>query len=109
MNQELTTIIESSQLEPSKAQLIVSQFSDFLKRAAEWDAKCKAIIVTDESQTDLMQQAKEARGYLRDIRKDADRKRISLKESSLREGNLIQKTYNFIEEYIKGMELHLEK
>jgi CRISPR/Cas system CSM-associated protein Csm2 small subunit len=106
---KLVEVINRSGLDTSQADNLMKSFAGFYSQAREVVENCKDIEVTDESQKDLMLSAKENRGKLRDIRIEADKTRIKLKEQSLREGRAIQGVYNVLEALIKPVEEHLEK
>jgi len=104
--QELT-IVEVSGLEEQTAKALTDGFQPFLDKAREWQEKAKTLIVTDVSQTREMKMAREARLALREIRIEANKKRIELKEDSLRYGKAVQAVYNSIEAAISPIEMHL--
>lgn len=106
---KLVEVINQSGLDTSQADNLMKSFAGFYSQAREIVEKCKTISVTDVSQKDEMLKAKEFRGSLRDIRLDADKTRIKLKEQSLREGRAIQGVYNVLEALIKPVEDSLEK
>lgn len=95
-------------LDVRKTAEIKNAFKDLTDQLKEMTEKAAELIVTDESQADLMKQAKEARLVLKNIRISADKKRKELKEESLKYGNAVQAVYNYIEGEIKPLEKHLE-
>lgn len=101
-------ILQNSGLEIQTREAIERQMLPFLVQANEWRETAEALIVTDETQVDLMKQAREARLALRSIRIEADKVRKNLKEDSLRYGKAVQSVYNLIEENIAPIEKHLE-
>ncbi len=101
-------ILNNSGLEIQTRESIERQMLPFLYQANDWREKAEALVVTDETQTDLMKQAREARLALRSIRVEADKVRKNLKEDSLRYGKAVQSVYNLIEENISPIEKHLE-
>lgn len=105
----LLEIVESSGLEKEVSASLKDQFLPFFDQAEEWKKKAESLVVTDESQIREMKMAREARLALRAIRVDADKKRKSLKEESLRYGKAVQGVYNVIEYLIKPIEKHLEE
>lgn len=109
MDNQLTTIIESSQLDKTKAQIILDQFTGFMERASALEAKARSIVVTDENQTDKMEEAKVARLELKNIRVNAEKTRVALKEQSLREGKAIDGIANVIKAIVVPIEEYLEK
>lgn len=109
MNTQITTIIKETGLEPTKADVIIKSFTGFLEQTKEWEAKAKAIVITDISQTKEMRDAREARLALKSIRVNAENVRKELKEQSLREGKAIDGIANVIKALIVPIEEHLEK
>lgn len=105
--QPLVKILETSGIEKTKGQLVLDHFTSFFNQASEWEAKVKALVITDASQVREMKMAREGRLALRDIRLAADKTRKRLKEDSLRESNFIQSIYNIIEGTIAPLESEL--
>ena len=68
----------------------------------------KNIVVTDETQIDLMKEAKEKRLLLKKIRTGVENTRKSLKDEFNRKGNAIQAVANYIKENIEPAEKYLE-
>lgn len=108
MNQEIKKLLESSLIEKSKTDYIVEKFSEFTSVAIEWNEKANAIIVTDESQVDLMKQAREGRLLLKAKRIEIEKTRKSLKEQSLNEGRLIDSIAKTLTALVEPAEKHLE-
>jgi hypothetical protein len=108
MSQEIKNLLESSLIEKTKMDYIVEKFSDFTTIANEWSEKANAIVVTDESQIDLMKQAKEGRLILKAKRIEIEKTRKSLKEQSLNEGRLIDGIAKTLTLLVEPAEKHLE-
>lgn len=108
MSNQLTNVLQDAGLEKSSSALILERFGQFDAQATEWMNKAKELVVEDETQTDKMKLAREARLALRKIRTDADKTRKELKEDSLRYGKAVQGVYNFLEYRIKPIEDHLQ-
>jgi len=106
---KLEIVISQSGLEESKAKTVLQSFSQFFEQAEEWEQKAKAIVVTDKLQVSEMQQAREIRLTLKDIRVNAEKTRKELKEQSLRESRAIDGIANVIKALIEPLEEHLEK
>lgn len=104
---QLLAVIDKSGVEQSTADLLKQKFVPFLEQAAEWKEKAESLVVTDESQTDLMKEARTARLALAKIRTSADKVREDLKRDSLNYGRAVQGVYNVIEAVIKPIEDHL--
>lgn len=66
------------------------------------------IVVTDESQTDLMASARDKRLTLQKIRTGVENTRVELKAEHLRKGNAIQAVANYIKEEITPAEDYLK-
>jgi hypothetical protein len=108
MNQEITKLAENSLIEKSKSDYIIEKFSEFTTIATEWNEKANAILVTDETQTDLMKQAREGRLLLKAKRIEIEKTRKSLKEQSLNEGRLIDIIAKNLTSLVEPAEKHLE-
>ena len=107
MNQEITKLAENSLIEKSKSDYIIEKFSEFTTIATEWNEKANAILVTDESQKDLMLQAREGRLLLKAKRIEIEKTRKSLKEQSLNEGRLIDSIAKSLTALVEPAEKHL--
>ena len=107
MSTELSVVLQENPLETVKAKDLLSQFEDFFKQAKGWKENALKIIVTEESQVELMSQAREARKTLQDIRIATEKTRVRLKEQSLREGKAIDGMANIIKAVIIPLEEHL--
>lgn len=112
----LQVIVKESGLEPTKAQVLLENFSGYFELAADWEKKAKAIVVTDEAQVAEMKMAREGRLFLRSKRLEVENTRKALKEQSLREGKAIDGIANVlkavivpIEEYLDDQEKFVEK
>lgn len=108
-SEQLVQVINESGVEATTAKNLQDSFLPFFDQAQEWAEKAKTIIVTDESQVQLMKDARQARLMLKEIRVNADKVRKTLKEDSLRYGRAVQGVYNVIEYLIVPIEQHLEK
>jgi hypothetical protein len=108
MNQEITKLLENSLIEKSKSDYIIEKFSEFTSIATEWNEKANAIVVTDETQIDLMKQAREGRLLLKGKRIEIEKTRKSLKEQSLNEGRLIDSIAKTLTALVEPAEKHLD-
>ena len=108
MNQELNRIIDNSLIEKSKSDYIKEKFESFTETALEWNKKANEIVVTDETQTDLMALAKEGRLILKSKRIEIEKTRKLLKEQSLNEGRLIDGIAKHLMSIVEPAEKHLE-
>lgn len=109
MNNTLIKLIESSNLEKSKADYMLQKFQDYSRIAEEWAEKAKTIIVTSVMQTDEMKLAREGRLILKQKRVEIDKTRKELKEQSLREGQAIDKIAKSLTSLIEPTEKYLEE
>lgn len=107
-DEALVQVLKLNSLEHATEEAIRASFLPFYEQATEWKEKALAVVVTDINQVELMQQAREARLILKDLRVSADKKRKELKEDSLAYGRAVQGVYNFIEDLIKPIEKHLQ-
>lgn len=106
---ELAVIIKDTGLEPSLAQEFTINFEEHFRMASEWAKKAKKIIVTDPSQTVIMQEARTARLFLREKRLEIEKFRVSRKEYFLKGGRAIDKVANFLKDTIIPIEEHLDR
>ena len=103
---DLTTITKS--LPTGSASDLQAAFMPYFERADEWRDKAMTIKVTSLNQKKEMQQAREARLALKDIRVNTEKVRVKLKEDSLRTGKAIDGMANIIKYLIAPIEQHLE-
>ena len=87
---------------------IDSKFKEYEDIANEWNKKAYEIEVTDESQVELMQQAREGRLLLKAKRVEIEKTRKRLKEQSLLEGRFIDSLAKRLFAIIEPAEEHLE-
>ena len=80
----------------------------YLEEKRLWNKKAYEIEVTDESQVELMQQAREGRLLLKAKRVEIEKTRVRLKEQSLLEGRFIDSLAKRLKEIIEPAEKHLE-
>ena len=86
---------------------IESKFKDYEDIAKEWNSKAYEIEVTDESQIELMEQAKQGRLLLKYKRIEIEKTRVRLKEQSLLEGRFIDSLAKRLKDIIEPAEKHL--
>lgn len=106
--ENLSTAIQKFQFPQDIALEIQSRFEPFEKQAKEWEAKAKALVVTDISQTQQMAEAREARLALRRIRLDVSKQHELAKAEYLRKGQLLDLIKRTLTGYIEPLEAHLE-
>ncbi|WP_026536958.1 hypothetical protein [Arthrobacter sp. 9MFCol3.1] len=95
-------------LEQTKVEILLSNFGQAYGKAKELAAGATDIVVTQENQTTLMQEARTKRLALKNVRVEVENTRKSLKEQSLREGKAIDGMANIIKALIVPVEEHLE-
>jgi hypothetical protein len=108
MDSNLEKIVQDSLIVKSKQDYILAEFKDFTAIADEWREKAMAIVVTDESQVELISQAKEGKKILKAKRIEIEKTRKKLKEQSLQEGRLIDGVAKHLMAIIEPAEKHLE-
>lgn len=101
---QIVQIIEKSGLQPAQAKPLLDSFGNYFVQAHKLVTKGKGIKVTDISQVVEMQQARVIRRQLADLRIDADKTRVALKEGYLRGASAVQAIYNDIRDIIKPEE-----
>ena len=86
---------------------IANNYADIIQQINDILPVASALVVTSEEETDLMNEAKNIRLALRDLRIRADKQRKDDKREFLEINNAIQYIYNRIEEVSKKAEEHL--
>jgi hypothetical protein len=86
---------------------IENKFKEYEDIATEWNKKAYEIEVTDETQVELMQQAREGRLLLKAKRVEIEKTRKRLKEQSLLEGRFIDSLAKRLFMIIEPAEEHL--
>lgn len=109
MSNELTKIIEKEKLPITQSEFILKEFQTIFEKAKEYELKAREIKVTDISQVAEMKKARTIRLELKNLRVEANKKKVDMKEDSLRTGRAIQGIYNCVEALIVPMEEYLEK
>lgn len=106
---KLQIMIKESDLPEDKSAILIGKFASFFVDVQVWEKKAKAIVVKDESQKVIMDQARQGRLFIRKIRLDIEKCRKELKEQSLREGKAIDKVSNFLKDALEPIESHLDR
>lgn len=106
---ELIVVAENNGLQLNKVEFLPASFTTHFREAKELVKNAQGIAVTDESQVDQVEKAKESRRALKQVRLEVDKTRIELKEQSLREGRAIDGMANIIKALIVPVEEYLEK
>jgi len=108
MSKKIDELIGTGLIEKTKGDYIKEKFEDFTQAIEEWSEKANAIIVTEETQKELMAEAREGRLLLKAKRIEVEKTRKSLKEQSLSEGRLIDSVAKYLTGLIEPAEKHLE-
>ena len=108
-NNEIALVAQNAGLAPTGVENLLKRFAAYFNEAKKLSEGAREIIVTDESQTDLMLKARETRLSLKSLRSHVEQVRVELKEQSLREGRAIDGVSNLIKALIVPVEEHLEK
>ena len=108
MSKKIDELIGTGLIEKTKGDYIKEKFEDFTQAIEEWSEKANAIVVTEETQKELMAEAREGRLLLKSKRIEVEKTRKSLKEQSLSEGRLIDSVAKYLTGLIEPAEKHLE-
>jgi hypothetical protein len=108
MKKEIDAIVHTGLIEKNKADYIKEKFENFTSTIEEWSEKANQIVVTDESQKEIMATAREGRLLLKAKRIEVEKVRKSLKEQSLQEGRIIDGVAKYLTSLIEPAEKHLE-
>lgn len=105
----ITTMVDTSGMEKTKAQIVLSNFQSFFDEASVWEQKVKALAIANKHENDIVAPAREARLALRDVRVRAEKTKKALKENILIEGRFIDAIYNTIVAVTQPLEKKLEE
>jgi hypothetical protein len=106
---QLQVILKEQNIEKESATAIVKAFGGPFEEAGEILATYKSIEVTDESQTDLMLQARSKRLALKKARTTVETNRKALKEDIVKQARAIDSIARFVKESIQPAEEYLEQ
>ena len=106
MNQ-LALEIQKRKIDKPIAEILLKNFQDFFKEAAEWEEKAIMICVVNENQTEDMKKARELRLSIAKRRVAVEKARKKLKEDSLRQGKAIDGIANILKAIFEPLEKHL--
>lgn len=106
--ESLALELEKANIDQELAVTLQIEFASFYTDVVVVQKEAMALIVTEESQTETMETAKNMRLALKKTRVNADKKRIKLKERSKREGDAIQLVGNMVRDLIIPLEVHLQ-
>lgn len=105
---KLAIILKEQNIEGNQAKELMDAFGLPLDEAGEVLAKYESIKVTDESQTDIMQLARENRLILKRTRTGVENKRKELKADIVKTGRAIDAVATFVKEIIEPAEAYLQ-
>lgn len=108
MNNKLQLILDEQNVAKENADKLIEAFGAPFLEAGEILRTYETIVVTNESQVDLMKEAKQKRITLKNIRTGVEKKRKELKEDSLRTGRAIDSVAKYVKENIEPAEKYLE-
>jgi hypothetical protein len=108
MSKELQVILTEQSVTGQSTKSLIEAFGAPFTEAGEILQTYQDIVVTDESQVDLMASAKEKRLTLKRIRTGVESKRKELKEDSLKTGRAIDSVARYIKDNIEPAEKYLE-
>lgn len=106
---ELAVVGENNNLEVSKVEALLGQFTEPFLEARQLAVGYEKLVVKDENDKAGMDKARKHRLAIRQVRINAENIRKSLKEASLREGKAIDGMANIIKAIIVPAEEHYEK
>lgn len=104
----LTKIINESNLPQTEAKAVLEGFQKYFDEVSWYEKRAREIIVSDETQIELMQEARKLRLELQKIRGNVEEKRKKGKEKIVREGKAIDGIANIIKAIIVPIEEHLK-
>ena len=108
MENSLQVVIEEQNIAKDNAKALIEAFGAPFTEAGDILATYKSIEVTDESQKDLMLEARTKRLALKKVRTTVENRRKELKEESLRTGKAIDGVAKYIKDNIQPAEDYLE-
>lgn len=108
MNNELQVILTEQNVTGNNAKALIEAFGAPFIEAGDILRSYEDIKVTDESQKELIAEAKEKRLTLKRIRTGVESKRKELKEDSLRTGRAIDSVARYVKDTIDPAEKYLE-
>lgn len=107
-SEKLDLVIKETGIDVALGLEFQANFYEHFKMASTWAKKAKNIIVTDASQTVMMQEARTARLFLREKRLEIENFRKQKKEYYVRGGQAIDKVASFLKNMIEPIEHHLD-
>lgn len=108
MNNKLAVIIQEQGLAKSDVIKMVEAFGGPFEEAGEVLESYKTIVVTDETQLDVMQEARDKRLILKNARTTVENKRKELKSDIVKQGRAIDTIARYVKEEIEPAEAYLK-
>jgi hypothetical protein len=102
-------LITKTGIDEERAEMVLINFRQAFQLAGAWAQKAQGLVVTDESQTEMIAEAKRLHKIVRDDRINVEKRRKELKERPLREGQLIDGVANVYKDLLEPIETHLLK
>lgn len=109
MENQITKALQNANVTEETQLSLQEAFTPFFEKAKEWTKKANEINVTDESQTELMLEARTGRLALKNIRTAVENKRKELKADALAKGKAIDGMANIIKYLIQPIETKLHE
>lgn len=109
IQEQALIVIQENQLSTQDSNSIRESIIDHVLQIEPYYEKAMSIKVTDVSQIKEMIEAKEMRKIFKEVSKSAESKRKVLKEESLRKGQVIDKSFKKLSDFIEVSISHLEK
>lgn len=106
---DIQLLVKEQNIAQENAKQLIEAFGAPFTEAGEILANYEKIIVTDESQIDVMAEAKKNRLALKKVRTTVENRRKELKEDSLRTGKAIDGVAKYIKDTIVPAEEYLEQ
>ncbi len=104
---QMMEIATAKDLTKDEARELVDDFKSMASIDSDVEEKALAIVVTDETQIDMMARAHEMRIELKDQRTAVEKHRVFKKEYHLRTGQVIDGLAKVLRELIEPLETHL--
>lgn len=102
-------LITRVKLDDYRISIVLDAYQKAFQIADKWEKEAFAIVVTDESQTDRIEDAKRRYKLVQSTRIAGEKVRKEMKEPALREGQLIDGVAKIWSERIAPIEKHLKK
>lgn len=104
----VAALIKKVETDPERTEMVLKNFREAFALAAQWEAKAFAIVIQDESETDLIRQATHLYEIVRDERILFEKERVRIKKPALRECQLIDGVSHVYETLLSPIESHLK-